>query len=307
MKQTLVYGTDPEFFAIYKRDGQTYALPPIYFRENLGVKASDHPRHPVFFSMKKGGIFGKWHEDGAAFELAISPQKSWEELFDSVTEAIRLMNERIISHISASTGECEPSLVALPTVGWDVKRWMDAGMDFEMATRFGCDPDQNAFNTVARCEVEDASLHPYRYGGGHIHFSGIPGLADRPLPAVFSLAFTAGLAGVVSTSVPDLERMRTYLYGKAGKFRVQEYGKLFNGIPFTDKGIEYRTLSNSWTANKEAAKFIFEWAERGLTHLFQKNLIDELFKKLSKDVQTAILEYNQPLARELLAHIESKI
>lgn len=297
-----VFGTDPEFFAVYRKEGEPYALPPVFFRKYLGVKASNDPRHPVYLKLKDVGAI--LHEDGAAFEMSIRPSTKWEDLFDNVNYARTVFGEKVLSHFPS---EVESHLQALPTVNWDVARWSNEGDDFYMATTFGCDPDYDAFHYDTEEHVVDATKHPYRYGGGHIHFSGIEGFSDAPLMAVHCLAFTAGLAGVAHSTNPKLDHLRTYLYGKPGKFRVQKYSGLWENIPFTDTGIEYRTLSNLWTSDKSIASQVFEWANIGIDVLFGKRLIKKLFKKLNGDVQKAIVKCDQTLAAQLLDTIKTHI
>lgn len=296
----IVFGSDPEFFAVYPKRGKFYALPPYYFRKYLGVKASDDPRHPVFKQYPGGAIV---HEDGAAFEMSLPPSQDWEEIFEHINMTVRAFSDDVLSERKV----CLPQLVALPSVGWEVKRWENEGEDFFMSTMFGCDRDYDAFNYSPRGVVMDASKHPFRYGGGHIHFSGFPGIEESPLQLVHSLAFTAGLAATAFSVNPEADKKRTYLYGKPGKFRVQKYGKLWNKFPHTDVGIEYRTPSNAWTSNKNMAKKVFDWARIGIEVLFSQKALEKLFDKMNKDVQRAIVSGNQNLATELLEAVNASI
>ena len=295
-KTQIVFGADPEVFATYEgADGTLYALPPVILRRDFGVRASKDPRHPVFIRS------AEWmaHEDGAAFEVAVKPSKDWREVFGRVRLAYEAIENRILSPISESHGVCHPKLTVAPTIAWEISLWDGEDNDFFTTTRFGCDPDEDAFDYLAKCHVDDASKHPYRYGGGHIHLSGFDGIEENPLVLVHSLAFTVGLGAVVYSKQHDSDRDRTFRYGRPGKYRVQRYGKLFEDIPFTNIGIEYRPISNAWTADEEEASKLFELAQIGVDALFKDNAIEKLWH-LNTDVQRAIVDHDVPLATDLL-------
>jgi len=205
------------------------------------------------------------------------------------------------------TDFCDGKVHTLPTIGYEVERWKNESETFQLCNQFGCDRDWDAFDTERDCKVLDASKHPERYGGGHIHISGVEAIKKEPISAIHSLALTVGLAAVAYTDTPELDRQRTFLYGKPGKYRPQSYGHLYNEIPHTDAGIEYRTPSNRWTENWELGRRIFEAAEVGIKYLLEGKLIDELLPELRIPATEAILNCNQELAKELIAHINTKL
>lgn len=299
-----IYGADPEVFAVYERDGKAYCLPPVVFREDYGIRAriKRDPNHPVFLESPNWMM----HEDGAAFEMSVTPTADPNELWETVNEAVTEFSKQILANFSTTTGQCGPRLMALPTVGWEISRWSGRDEEFHFCTRFGCDPDLDAFNTAVVCRTEDARDHPYRYGGGHFHFSGIPGVAEKPELLVYSLAFTAGLASVVFSDQHGLDRLRTYRYGKPGKHRVQRYGKKFNNLPDTEIGLEYRPLSNAWVANRELFNKLMYFANIGIDSLFLDNALSK-FYYLRDDVEKAITQHDVALATDLLAIIERGI
>jgi hypothetical protein len=298
-KTKLLFGTDPELVSVYEKRGALYTLPPYYFRKYLGVPASSDPKHPIF--LEENGW--KFHEDGAAFEMSVKPSFNPKELFDTIQECKRTAEERIISRFPE---HCHPVLRFLPTVGFEVDRWISEGDDFRMSTRFGCDPDMDAFNIEANCTVIDASLHPERYCGGHIHFSGSKYFKSEPILAIKSLALTAGCASVLYSDVPELERRRTYLYGKPGKWRLQNYGKNSYGKDY-EVGIEYRTISDTWCKSWEITEKIFNWATVGILELLEKGLIKELLPELSEIATTAIIEQDRELASQVLDTIYARV
>ena len=296
----LLFGTDPEAFAVYMKDGKPFTLPPYYFRNYLGVKASNDPRHPVFFD---NGVF-KFHEDGAAFEMAIKPSHNPRDLFDRIHDCADMAQEKILSKFPE---DCLPILQFLPTVGFDVKRWEKEGADFFMSTQFGCDPDYDAFEFEKKAQVIDAGKHPHRYGGGHIHFSGSKLIEKDPLLAVQVCAVTAGCAAVAFSDVPELESERTFLYGRPGKFRIQNYGKKNPFGPAYATGIEYRTTSNRWCSDWNIAEKVFEFARMGIEELLPHKKVADIVKDVSEKAIDAILSANQKNAMEVLEYVQAEI
>jgi len=289
----LKFGSDPEFAAGYELGGDLYVMPPVVLRSDYGYDFQENGRHPIF--KKYGDTLV--HEDGGAFEMSTPPVTDWREMWGVLHEAKEQFGKDVLSQYPS---ECKPVLFSVPSMRWQVDRWLNRGEDFEMATQFGCDPDRDVFNMRARGKVINAKLHPWRYFGGHEHFSGIPEIESNPLKAVKSLVATTGLAATAYTDVPDLERERLFLYGKPGKFRVQKY-------PNGDVGIEYRTPSTRWTDNFSLAEKVFTWAEIGLTKLLAGGLIDELEPIIMKDARKAILAVDQAGAESILSFILTKV
>lgn len=296
----LLFGTDPEVFAVYNKDGKLYTLPPHFFRTKLGVEASDDKRHPVFFQTSTA----KFHEDGAAFEMAIMPSHNPKDLFDRIHECMQQAEEMIIGKFAEF---CQPKLQCLPTVGFDVERWKDEGEDFRMSTEFGCDPDLDAWDTEKKATVLDASKHPERYGGGHIHFSGSKFIQKDPILAVQMLSITAGVAAVAYSDVPELDKARTFLYGRPGKYRVQQYGSRNQFGKDYAIGVEYRTPSNRWVSDWNIAEKVFEWGRIALEELLPKKNAYDIVMEVSQSASNAILSANQEEAMGILSFINSEI
>lgn len=303
----ILYGADPEAAALYEKNGKLYALPPFFFREFLGVPASDDRRHPVFLM----GDGWKLHEDGANFEMSVKPSHDPLELFQTIQACAKATEESILS---AFPEFCDGKLHFRPTVLFELERWNAMREEhgenfwkrFSMSTEFGCDPDEDVFDT-AKCSVQDASKHPFRYCGGHIHFSGSPKIEEDPHMAVRCAVITAGLAAVAFSDVPQLERDRTFLYGRPGKFRIQNYGADNPYGPDYQIGFEYRTPSARWAGDWDIAREVLRWAEIGITNLLETSLGTQLTAEITEPAKRAILEADQPLARELLSYVESKL
>ncbi len=110
---------------------------------------------------------------------------------------------------------------------------------------FGCEQDFNAYTLTTNTPEMDASEHPHRYAGGHIHL----GLASRYLtqdkPEYKAAKTEDGHIRIIRfldllLTIPTMRldndngsKLRRSKYGKAGCFRPTPYG------------IEYRTHS-SW-------------------------------------------------------------
>jgi hypothetical protein len=303
---TLVYGSDPEFFAGYKKNDELFVLPAAYFRRFLKVPVPNpDDKHPIFIDRwEELGII--LMEDGVAFEETILPDTNWENLFNRINIGKALLESELLSKFPEY---CLSDVQTVPTISYDVERWQEFKKmpEFMMSMIFGCDRDFDAFNYKVKQPVINALKHNKRYGGGHIHVSGSPIIKEEPVLAIQCLALTAGLAAVAFSSTPELDKERTYLYGKPGKFRPQKYKSTFNGIPDTDFGVEYRTPSNSWTSSFEHAGQIFKWIEIGIRNLLEQKLGLELLPNLEEDLKDTIVNCNQVKAKEMLAFVEAKI
>lgn len=302
-KTKLLFGTDPEAFAVYTgEDGKLNTLPPYFFRHYLGVPVTmtDHQdKHPVFI---QGENF-KFHEDGAAFEMSITPSHDPRTLWETIQECAKVAGEQIFSQFP---DHCMPVLQFLPTIGFEVERWKEEGEDFVWSTRFGCDPDMDATFSNRVTDEIDASKHPFRYSGGHIHLSGSPLFVEDPMLAVLCQMITTGCAAILNSDRPDLDHDRTFMYGKPGKYRVQNYGLDNPFGPEYSIGVEYRTPSSRWASDWKIAESVFKWAEIGV-NIFESGLGNELLKEVRTPAIKAILNANQELAGEVLSFVESKI
>ena len=288
----LKFGSDPEFFAAYEENGELYVLPPVILRAEHGAPFENNGRHPIFARYGETIV----HEDGAAFEMSTPPSSDWKSMWNTINDVKKQFGTDVLSKYG---DVCLPVLHALPAMHWQVEKWLEKGTDFRLATLFGCDADKDLFNTKARCKVIDATMHPWRYAGGHIHVSGIPEIESQPLIALRCMVMSAGLASTAYSDVPELENERLFLYGKPGKYRIQEYS---NG----EMGIEYRTCSTRWTESFELAKKVFTWAEIGMRILLQKGLYLE-FEPIIPDITDAIIKVDQNKARSILDLIQSKL
>lgn len=154
------------------------------------------------------------------------------------------------------------------------------------ARRFGCAPDFNAYTRTTNTPEMDASAHPFRYAGGHIHM-GVQGvefmhpdhslvvLSKNPrgqLRMIKLLDLFVTIPTLQLDNSPNAKRRRSK-YGKAGCFRPTPYG------------IEYRTPSCWWLKSPITVSLVTGLAR--LAWIFAENDLDiELMKKLKLDEDT---------------------
>jgi len=134
-------------------------------------------------------------------------------------------------------------IAMVPELAFDVS-WCDR--DPRLAV-FGCSPDKSAWGESCQPATIDASKHPYRYAGAHIHL-GPDREFFRDTIDVYAKALdrTVGLASMIISQDHDYKRRS--VYGRPGVYRHQPWG------------MEYRTPSNFILRSPDTMKFILELA-----------------------------------------------
>ncbi len=289
------FGSDPETFASYSKDGKDYVVPPAYMRLFMGLPFEpdlEEGKHPKF--LKEDGI--TIHEDGAAFEFTVPPADSLSALLKTVHKGYSLLQERIL-------GNYGYELKILPTINYEVSKWKQfyEEPEFLNSILFGCDPHHLAWEADFEDAPVDASKHKYRYGGGHIHVSGEEIFKENPVLCARTFDMTVGLAATAFSPVPELEKIRTFRYGKPGVWRPQAY-------PDGSFGMEYRSVSNSWTnpLNSNLAEEIEKWIHIAVNKFLPNpDRTTELLMEMREPVMRAISTSNQALAKHLLSIVEA--
>jgi hypothetical protein len=106
--------------------------------------------------------------------------------------------------------------------------------------QFGCEPSWDAYTGETKTPPIDAMTHPWRYAGGHLHFSDAPAVTSakgKPTPQLRKIVKLMDLyIGLPLTCVfgDRLTYQRRKYYGQAGEFRPQTYSH-------NRYGVEYRT------------------------------------------------------------------
>jgi len=214
----ITYGTDPEaFFGVRK------VLP-------AGVVFDK-----VMLSHTYRTEFGNLYVDGAALELQPLPSGNAEEVVDN----LRGLLATAVNELAEPTNT---RISIVPEMRINLN-WCNK--DPQLAV-FGCDPDRSAWGDSCRPASIDASKHPWRYAGCHLHFG------DTNQPTYFleddnivtmsrALDRTVGLASMALGENRDKHRRHTY--GRPGVYRVQPWG------------MEYRTPSNVILQSPDLMRF----------------------------------------------------
>jgi hypothetical protein len=295
----LKFGEDPEFFGVMNLPdvnydpaflpGGQFAVPPAAVQKMFGfVPLNDDTKHPLYYKGNGFNIIG----DGVAWELNFThpfndPIEMWKATKDARDEWASWMQDKF-------------GLLAYskPTVNFDYKTWWnDENMKdpyMYWSTIFGCDPDKDAFNVDWLAKVVDHASHPHRYGGGHIHISGVPELYDFPVPAVKLMAGTVGAYYVAHAHDPELDKERAKHYGKPGKFRSPEYSD-------GSKGLEYRSPANGWVDFTQGEiEEMFDLVNKAVYLLKHRDEGMAFLNKTHDDVVSMFTTFNQELAKSYL-------
>jgi len=262
----ITLGTDPEFFAFSEKE-ELISADKLFPGKHKPHKFEDG--QAVFF-------------DGVQGEFNINPATTAAQLHANIMAAIeRTKKEFKVDIKFKSTVEVNPE---------DLKN-----ADPE-CNRFGCDPDYDIYTLKERVNEIDAKQHPYRYAGGHLHIGNIPEEIskhhDRMVMFIKALDVFVGARSVIDDHSEETKIRRSYHYGQAGSFRVQEYG------------IEYRALSNYWVGNEEFTKTIVDGVNEAIEATISGR-IDKILEIFGEDEAKEIINtVNVERAKKFLEEIK---
>ena len=258
-------GGDPEFFVA--NDRGTILASDKFFpgKENKIEFAAKE-------SQCRGRAKNKLFFDGIQAEMNIGPNTCREYLTDNIHKCLKKAVEVI------GNGN---KIILKPSV--KVRREIILMADPE-ARRFGCMPDFNAYTRTANTGEIDATRHPYRYAGGHIHlgisssYAGtdsyeykIAKTEEGHIEIIKLLDLIVGIPSILlENSIAAIRRRSKY--GKAGCFRPTPYG------------IEYRTPSCFWIKAPELVSLIIGLARVAWT-LAAHGLHKEFLEKVKYEEQ----------------------
>lgn len=217
-------GGDPEFFVAEKSTGI------ILNSDRFFPPKTD----PLIINSDLDGRPNKLYFDGIQAEMGFSHSQCRENIIDNI--------KKIVYKVKDIIGEPH-KMVMSPAV--KVKKDIIRKAHPE-ARIFGCMPDWNAYTLTTNTPEMDASRHPYRYAGGHIHLGwSSPYLKEgnaeyelvkRPENHIRTIRFLDLMVSLITLSLDNADgsKQRRDKYGKAGCFRPTPYG------------IEYRTPSCWW-------------------------------------------------------------
>ena len=260
-------GGDPEFFVGNKK-GKILAsdkfLPSKYkpkkVRGKSDLEDKDWKSNRIYF-------------DGIQGEMALAPVTCRDNMTINIYNCLRAINRAIGS---------DNKIILKPSSFVDRQVIDDADPD---ARIFGCEPDFNAYTLKQNTPEMDASRHPYRYSGGHIHLGVILNYLNKLTQYEEELAKTpAGHIRLVKfidvlVAIPSLlldngagSARRRSKYGKAGCFRPTPYG------------IEYRTLSCWWLKSPMTVSLVYGLARMAWNICLNK-LEKDFYKAIGCDEQ----------------------
>lgn len=263
--KNLKFGADPEVFASVELGDKILGVSPALLEKFCDIKAihqDKEEKHPIYIDTREFS----WMMDGTAFELTLKyPMYTPIQMRYNMINALDSL-QGFLSKLRIF--EIEPKLYTKPVIEVNPDMYTDFLDENKIYQGFifGCDPDNDAIESDYKCETVDVFTHLWRYGGGHLHLSGIEDFQRFPEPIIKLLAITVGNFCIANSLYPELEKQRAKNYGKPGRYRTQNY---ING----DKGIEYRSPSNSWiTLSEEKYEELFFWMEKGVIYLLDKRV-----------------------------------
>lgn len=207
-------------------------------------------------------------EDNVAIEWNIPPSKNVDEFLEN--------NNLVKNYLDAITTAmgCNLNFSASAELS-------DKELDSDQARLFGCEPDFNAYTRSMNNPPEAGGN--LRSCGGHIAIGWDNNDTDTAILLVKAMDATAGLESLFL----DTDERRKQLYGKAGCFRLKDFG------------VEYRTLSNFWVKDDESIKWAYETTMKAI-ELVNSGRMAELEEEYSSLIREAIDMGNKELAKELL-------
>lgn len=292
----LKFGLDPEVFSTVQMSGKDFVVSPALLEKDCGLNyiyQDVEEKHPVYIDRN----FYSWMMDGVAWELTVkNPLNSASEVFEILEESTQDLEDFLGDYFW--NGE-KLNLYKKPVVNINPAWYLPFLDDYKMYQGFifGCDPDMDAVDLEYNCKTRNIKTHKFRYGGGHIHLSGMDEFKEFPRQAVWFLAMTVGNYCCANSPYPEQEILRAKEYGRPGRFRPQIYK---NG----DVGIEYRTPSNSWISFPiEQMEELFYYAELGCKFLRDKR--DDLVDKYLSETCRAINEQDSDTSQLILNELEA--
>lgn len=139
----------------------------------------------------------------------------------------------------------------------------------KQAMEFGCTPDFSPYGGSTN-KVPN-SRTTLRTAGGHIHVNHKTAL-DKPQKTAIAMDLFLGVPSILMDKAGSERRI---MYGRAGAYRPKSYG------------IEYRVLSNFWTANEELIRWVWRNTKRALEFVEGDNFT-RANKNLLRNISYAI-------------------
>jgi hypothetical protein len=214
-------------------------------------------------------------EDNVGAELTIPPCKNKEDFYKYITEG-RAAIDKILSENW------------LKTTAVSSLRYNKEELDHPKAMEFGCDPAYDVYERAEAFRPSPEEVGNLRSFGCHIHI-GWDG--DKSVATLESIVKVCDLLLGVPSIILDTDADRRSIYGKAGEFRICNYG------------LEYRTLGGAMLAKELTIKWMFDQAMNVVDFFNKKEKFNELFNA-ERDIVECINTGDAELARKIVAQFE---
>lgn len=253
--KNVTIGSDAEMFVKSIKDGSVFPVCGLVG----GTKKK--PKQ-----MGGGGFFVQ--EDNVLIEFNIPVCKDKKSFIMAMTTGV-----------SRAKNQLPPSLKADIVASAHIDK---AFLVIHDACVFGCEPDFNAWKREVnpRPHADDPTL---RTAAAHVHI-GWDEPSDEDRHALIQMA---DLCAAVPAVLEDPDTERRKLYGKAGAFRIKEYG------------VEHRVLSNYWISSQS---YMGDVWDRYMAAVARVNRGDRLTDAQGEMVQRAINTNDKALAKTLMGH-----
>lgn len=258
MEKNIKLGTDPECF-IENKEGEIVSAVGL-------IQGTKYEPFPI----DEEGHFIQI--DNIAFEFNIPPCSSAEEYVKHINHVKNYLE------IVANSHNCTLSKKASGEIN-------PIHLQSEEAQTFGCEPDLNVYlkdlnppvntNTNLRCV------------GGHVHIS----YPDNTLEKSERIVKMFDILLTLPSLLIDNDERRRELYGKAGSFRLKDWG------------VECRALSNFWIHDDTLIEWVFNQTVKAV-NIVLENKDEEYISKFSEEVRLAIDNNDKQKAKELLLEIQ---
>jgi len=259
-KFNITLGADPEIFICNDKE--------IVSAE--GLTDGGTKRNPKKISDEGHAI----QEDGIMFEYNIPPCKTEDEWVNAHKTCIDYLG--ILAEVNGFSLSNKVSSVVN-------KKYLQS----LQATTFGCEPDFNVYSKSVN-EAPDNNTN-LRCAGGHVAF----GYENPQFEISEKIVKAFDMFVTLPALFKDNDTRRRELYGKAGSFRVKDFG------------VECRALSNFWIQSEENMRWVYKQSIKAIETVLS-NEIDDLIELYSEQVRDAIDTADLNLATKLLININSE-
>jgi len=250
----LLIGTDIECFVHDKANDE------IVSAEGL-VKGTKH--EPFNFDPKSK--YFATSLDNVFTEFCIPPSKVLKDFVDGVYHSLDYIKSSLPSNLD---------VVHIASAMLN-----DKYLQTDNAKLFGCEPD---FCVWTKSVNDRPQVDPHlRSAGFHVHF----GYDNPSWPTTEEIVMAMDLHLGVPSVLIDPDTNRRKLYGKAGCFRVKEYGG------------EYRTLSGFFLSQKELIEWVFKNTQFAINFVNENKQIDD---GLATAIQQAINDNDKKAAETIV-------